>query len=269
MTHQPKISVLMSVYNSEETLKRAIESILSQTETNFEFLICDDGSTDESENILKKYASRDSRIILLRDGKNIGLTLRLNQLIDSAQGEFIARMDSDDESYPTRFALQLKALEGNDRAVLVCGTVDVVDQSGHVLSQVQVTNEKLLRLQKKNCITHGSIFLRKTALDTIGGYNKSIRYAQDYDLYLRLWGQGDFLIIKEPIYRLLISRKSVSNRKMLLQLHYVSLIQTNASSLRIRGLLWDFLYFKCLVINFIFTYRMGIPWLFLRTKRRI
>ena len=107
-THYPLISVLMSVFNGENIVHFAIESILNQTYSNLEFIIINDGSTDRTLSILNKYKSLDSRIVILNKNTNVGLTKCLNEGIKLCNGSFIARQDSDDVSFPERFEVQLK-----------------------------------------------------------------------------------------------------------------------------------------------------------------
>ena len=102
----PQISVIMPVYNGERFLSEAVESILKQTYQDFEFIIVDDGSTDRSLEIIQYYQALDERIILIENGKNIGVASSLNKGISAAKGEFIARMDADDISLPERLEQQ-------------------------------------------------------------------------------------------------------------------------------------------------------------------
>ena len=119
--NDPNISIIMSVYNSERYLKEAIESILNQTYTDFEFIITDDSSTDSSLRILEKYKNNDERITLIRNSENVGLTVNLNRMMDLARGKYIARMDADDISLPKRIATQYYFMEKNTE-IGVCGT---------------------------------------------------------------------------------------------------------------------------------------------------
>jgi glycosyltransferase involved in cell wall biosynthesis len=107
----PKVSVLMSVYNGESHLGEAVEGILKQTFTDFEFIIVDDGSTDSTWSILSEYATRDKRIVLLQNKNNIGLAQSLNKGLAMARGEYIARQDADDISLSVRFANQVEYLD--------------------------------------------------------------------------------------------------------------------------------------------------------------
>ena len=116
-SHRPKISVLMPVYNGVQFLDRSIKSILSQTFYNFEYIIINDGSTDGSLKIINSY--KDSRIKIINYSKNMGITFALNNGLNIAKGDYIARQDQDDISLPNRFMLQIEYLENND--------IDLVD----------------------------------------------------------------------------------------------------------------------------------------------
>ena len=123
---QPSITVLMPVYNAERFLSEAIDSILHQTLTNFEFLIIDDGSTDNSLKIINSY--RDQRIILVRNGTNLGITASLNKGIELAKGHLIARMDADDISYPDRLQKQYDYLNQHPDCAMVSTLARVITE---------------------------------------------------------------------------------------------------------------------------------------------
>jgi len=107
----PKVSVIMPVFNGEQGIREAIDSILGQTYSDFEFLIVNDRSTDGSESIINEYARHDARIVLLHNGKEKGIVGALNTGLENARGEYLARMDADDISVPARFEKQLRFLE--------------------------------------------------------------------------------------------------------------------------------------------------------------
>src|SRR5690349_21132656 len=115
----PAISVIMPVYNSAKFLRLAVESILDQTFKDFEFLIINDGSTDESEAILLEHAARDPRIVYIKNETNIGLIASLNKALSLAKGKYIARMDGDDVSLPERLAKQVSYLEENNTVAVL------------------------------------------------------------------------------------------------------------------------------------------------------
>ena len=134
------ISVIMSVYNDSNYLGKAIESILNQTLTDFEFLILDDGSTDGSKEIIKYYAKIDKRIKFNENPKNLGLATSLNKLIKLAKGQYIARMDADDESFPVRFEKQINYFNKfPETDVLGTGAI-IIDNNDKILERKKMPN---------------------------------------------------------------------------------------------------------------------------------
>jgi glycosyltransferase involved in cell wall biosynthesis len=140
----PKVSVVMSVYNGEKYLCEAIDSILNQTFENFEFLIVNDGSTDRTLEILQSY--RDPRIKVINNERNIGLTASLNKGLKIAKGEYVARMDADDVSFPHRLEQQKAFLDRNPRVAMVGSWAEVIDESGKTQETWRVlTSSHLLK----------------------------------------------------------------------------------------------------------------------------
>lgn len=177
------ISVIMTTYNSEKTVDVAIQSILKQTFSDFEFLICDDGSTDSTFKILENYAELDSRIKVIKNKKNLGLTKSLNKLIDLCCGDYIVRQDSDDYSNPERLKYQL------DKATLTnCDVVfsraKTIDTNKLIPGISYFLPYKLV-VNFKNPFIHGTLFISSTILKKIK-YDENFYFAQDYKLYFDL-----------------------------------------------------------------------------------
>ena len=180
----------MPVYNGERFLRDSVESILGQTFTDFEFLILDDGSTDSTWEILQRYAEKDTRIVLIRNERNIGLTKSLNKGLNLARGEYLARQDADDISLPQRLELQVKFLAAHPEVSLVGTGMKIIDENGNILRLQQppadhesITAELLL---KNHAIGHSTVIARLSALKEFGGYDERFPFAQDYDLWWRL-----------------------------------------------------------------------------------
>src|SRR3954452_3787995 len=133
--NSPKVSVAMPVYNSERYLAKAVESILAQTFTDFEFLIVDDGSTDASRAILENYAARDQRIKLV-SRPNTGYLIALNEMLERSLGYYVARMDADDVALPQRFERQVKYLDDHPECVLLGSRVTIIDPDGDPLKEM-------------------------------------------------------------------------------------------------------------------------------------
>lgn len=181
-----KVSVLMTVYNDEKYLRKSIESILNQTFTDFEFIIVNDGSTDTTLEILQYYSSVDTRIILI-DQTNTGMTKALNRGLSIAKGKYIARIDSDDISFPNRLALEVDFLENNSDIDLVGGGAQIIDDKDNIIGLrniiVKNASKALLHL---NIYQHSDVMFRRIVLEKVFGYRDKFRNAQDYDLWLRI-----------------------------------------------------------------------------------
>jgi radical SAM superfamily enzyme YgiQ (UPF0313 family)/glycosyltransferase involved in cell wall biosynthesis len=197
----PVISVVMSVYNGEKYLAQAIRSVLGQSFPNFEFIIVNDASTDRSEEIIKNFD--DPRIKLVRNESNIGLTSSLVKGFSLAKGKYVARMDADDISLPHRFETEVHFLDTHQDYALVGSSYYLINDTGEKqgIIPVLLCNDELKKeLPGKNWFCHGSILIRKTAYDSVGGYSTDFRCAQDYDLWLRIAEQFKIENIEEPLY---------------------------------------------------------------------
>ena len=182
----PRISVLMSVYNGEEFLKESIESILNQTFADFEFIFIDDGSTDASEEIVHSFS--DPRLVVVQQ-ENIGLTKSLNKGLGLARGAYIARQDADDISVSNRFEKQVAYLDAHPEVAVVGGSVVRVDDKGNALRRLAFsrTHKKIKKClyQGKNPLVHTTVMFRRQEIRSIGGYDESFSVNQDYELWLR------------------------------------------------------------------------------------
>jgi len=197
-----KITVLMSVYNGEHYLRKAIQSILSQTFTDFEFIIINDGSTDSTSSILNSYT--DSRIHLIRNVQNIGLVKSLNKGLQLARGEYIARMDADDISLPERLYKQVRFLDENPSVAMVGSWTEVINEDSIIEEIWQVpTSSHLLRwrLLFHNTFTHSAVMFRKNIISQLGGYNDKAISAEDYDLWSRISFHWDVANIPEVLVK--------------------------------------------------------------------
>src|SRR3989339_1795602 len=142
----PTISVVMPVYNSAKYLSSSIESILNQTFSNFELIIIDDGSTDSTSQIIKKYIKLDKRIITVKNKTNLGICNSLNTGLRLAKGKYIARMDGDDWSYPERLFKQIFFMESHPKTVICGGAIEVCDDNLRVKNQRHYpTSDKKVR----------------------------------------------------------------------------------------------------------------------------
>lgn len=213
-----KLSVIMSVYNGAEYLDKSVNGILNQTFSNYEFIIIDDGSTDDTWHALSKF--RDPRICLLRNRKNLGLTRSLNKGLNRAQGEYIARQDVDDISLPERLDKQVKRLDENSSVVLVGSSIRYIDNLGNKIREsFRSENADFNRWQLYfgNYVTHSTAMFRRAVALKSGGYDKNFRYAQDYELWSRLNRSGDVVQIRDVLLEWRKHEDSISFGKVALQ----------------------------------------------------
>lgn len=217
----------MSNFNGEKWISQAIESIINQTFRNFNLIIIDDGSTDESVKIINSFS--DQRIHLVRN-KNIGLT---NSLIYGASlgcSKWIARIDSDDICHKERFEKQINFLNNNKEVILLGSNFKLIDENGKILKKkIYRYDDKRL---KKNLLNMGKFFphsssiFRRDCYQNVGGYNKYIKKSQDYDLWLRLINQGSFYIHSDLLVSIRIHNKQISYLNKKDQFFYSNMSQT-------------------------------------------
>ena len=196
-----KVSILMSCYNSERWLCAAIESILGQSFTDFEFVIVDDGSTDSTPSIVADYQRRDSRIRVIRKA-NTGLADSLNVGIEQASGEWVARIDADDVALSNRLEKQLQIASNSDFVYVGSGAIEIDDTGRRTGEYIYpVTHEDLLDSLKrgKSFPAHSSALINTKALRRVGSYRTRIRRSQDWDLWLRLSEVGRLTSVQESL----------------------------------------------------------------------
>ena len=185
----PKVSVLMPVYNGEHYLREAVESILDQTFTDFEFIIVDDGSTDNTWQILQSYAASEPRIVLVRNETNVRVARSLNKGLGLARGEYIARMDADDVSLPERLAKQVAFLDESPDVGVVGCAIHVIDADGSPMRIVRYPTMHALLLWSlcfSTPIAHPTVVFRRAVVERVGGYDDALLANQDRDLWQRL-----------------------------------------------------------------------------------
>jgi len=212
----PKITVLLPVYNCELYVQTAVQSILNQTFTDFELLVIDDASTDATVSILKKID--DSRIQLIEKPVNSGYTNSLNSGLHLAKGDYIARMDGDDISYPERFAKQIAYLETHPE-VVVCGTTYKIVGNDKRITLPEHHEAIKIGLLWGNCILHPSVMIRKKVVDEFSiQYDTSKEPAEDYDMWVRLLSiyklhNLQSVLMEYRVYCNQVSRKRAEEQK--------------------------------------------------------
>lgn len=220
----PKVSVVMSVYNGLPYLQESIESILNQTFTDFEFIIINDCSTDNTWDVLKQYAEQDQRIKLFNNNENIGLTKSLNKALKLAQGEYIARQDADDVSLPLRFEKQVALLDKHPEFILASCNIELINAEGSYVGKYQRACDADLvpwyLLFHNRLAGHSQVMFRWQSIMNVGGYSEVRPYSQDYELWCRLVKVGKIAILPQVLQKQRIHSGSISSEKRLEQKNY-------------------------------------------------
>lgn len=229
----PKISVIMPVYNADEYLTEAIESILNQTYENFEFLIICDDPSERTLSILNNFTHNDLRINVTYQKKQ-GLVNSLNRGIKLAKGEYIARMDADDVSHPQRFEKQIEFLERNSDIGL-CGTwTNIIDKNGEIVDLFKPSSSpELIKwdLHFFNPIAHPSVLIRKSFFERNGYYLDSNIHCEDYALWVRAFNNTKLSNIPLILINLRKHDLNVSKTYSKIQMnHAIEVSQTALSS---------------------------------------
>lgn len=208
----PTISCIMSVHNRSPQLENSIQSVLDQTYTDFDFLIIDDGSSENILETLEKFKKIDNRIKIFKNSENIGLTKSLNRLISESTGMYIARQDADDISDKKRFETQINFLTKNNYDG--CTTLARGLQSNKILRLKSSLFPVKTLLKFRNPFIHGTLMLNRKVIQDIGSYNEYFYFAQDYKLFTDLVTKGYRLkIIKKVLYRINQENNISNNHK--------------------------------------------------------
>lgn len=214
----PKVSVIMGIYNCAPTLQEALDSLYAQTYQDFEIILCDDGSSDETYAIAQRNADEHPNIVLLKNERNLKLNATLNRCLRHAKGEYIARMDGDDISMPTRFEKEVRFLDAHPEFALVSCPMIMFDESGDW--------EKLKVIERptiKDFATHTPFFchaacmMRKTVFDEVGGYTEDKRFlrVEDCNLWFKVYAAGHSgANLTEPLYKMRDDRNATQRRTL-------------------------------------------------------
>ena len=213
----PVISILMGVLNCENTLDESLESINSQTETRWECILCDDGSTDRTADVIRRWQERfPDKIVFLQNEKNTGLAPSLNRCLAAARGKFIARMDGDDRCSQDRFEKELAYLAAHPDLTIVSTDMQCFDRDGVWGLRAYPTIPEPKDLVHGVPFCHAACMVRREALALAGGYSEADEYArvEDYELWVRMFARGyRGGNIHEPLYQMRDDRNAASRRK--------------------------------------------------------
>ncbi|MYL30777.1 glycosyltransferase [Halobacillus halophilus] len=188
----PNVSVIMGIYNCAQTLSNCIESLLEQSYTDWELIMCEDCSYDNTFAIAQSYATKYSNIQVFKNKENKGLAYSLNECLKVAKGKYIARMDGDDLCLPQRFQKQVDFLETNTEFHVVGSSVVLYDENGYKGIRKMIEKPSIYDLAKTVPHIHPTIMMRKVAYDALNGYIVSprTRRGQDADLWFRFYAKG-------------------------------------------------------------------------------
>jgi glycosyltransferase involved in cell wall biosynthesis len=205
---EPRVTVLMPVYNAERYLQDAVDSVLNQSFKDFEFLIIDDGSTDSTPDIINSY--EDSRIRFLRNEKNFGISHTLNKGIALASCDLIARMDGDDISLPDRLMKQFTFMATNPRCAMVSSWAEVVTANDEFVRLEKYRSEFYYYNLTFECwIYHPTVMFRKQCVEAVGGY--SMMYSEDYDLFWKISTRYPIANLSEALVKYRLSPTSLNS----------------------------------------------------------
>ena len=208
LTRTPRVSVVMPVHNALPYLDAAVESILHQTFADFEFVILDDASTDGSTERLRHWASRDSRIRLIEEQRNLGPARSSQRVALAASAPIVARMDADDISYRNRLADQLEVLELHPDVGVVGGLFDIIDPNGRVVRGAEPS--RLVQPAWIPPFGNGPLTYRREVFDRVGGYRTECEFWEDNDLILRMAAATKIMMLPYCVYQ--VRQGRVSNR---------------------------------------------------------
>ena len=213
----PRISIVIGVYNEEDTIARTLQSLLGQTMSAFEIIVVDDGSTDNTAEVVADFTDR--RIRLITTDQNRGLPVALNSGIDAARGEYIARADADERSLPYRLQCQTEILDEQSDVKAVGCWYRYVGRDGKQLVDERVSTDRSFSvtdlLENGTGVAHGSMMIRADALSKVEGYREAFQLAQDYDLWLRMaeeFGPGWLHVVPSVLYERTIEASQLQKR---------------------------------------------------------
>ena len=204
----------MPVYNAKRYLRESIDSVLRQDFENYEFIIINDGSIDESQHIINLYAKLDNRIVALEQ-QNRGLVDTLNRGVSVARGRYIARIDADDPWMEGKLTAQISMLEANPSIVLIGGGFEVIDENGYYIQTIPVpsqTRDIMRTMLLRNPFGHAGVVFRKDAFNKAGGYSNKYGPTEDYDMWIKLANLGMVVNLPYPVYRYRINRLGISQQ---------------------------------------------------------
>lgn len=204
MTFDKKVSVIMGIYNCESTLVEAVDSIIGQSYTNWELIMCDDGSSDSTFKVASELKNKfPNKIVLLKNDCNMGLNYTLNKCLSMVTGDYVARMDGDDLCDPTRFEKELKFLLENPEYAIVSTPMKYFDNNGVFKVCTGGGEPNINRIPLKTPFCHAPCMVKKEAYDAVGGYSVDDKFlrVEDWHLWIKMYSKGyKGFVLDEPLY---------------------------------------------------------------------
>lgn len=240
-----KISIIMGIYNNAKTLREAIDSILAQTYTDWEMIMCDDGSSDDTYKIAQEYVEKyPDKFILIKNEKNLGLNKTLNHCLKIANGEYIARMDGDDISLPTRFEKEIAILDNHPEYAIVSTPMIYFDENGDwgKGKAIEIPRiEDFFKHAPFHC--HAPCMIRREAFLAVNGYSldKRTLRIEDCNLWFRLYAEGyRGYNIQEPLYKMRDERDAFKRRSLKTRINAVYVVYDGINRLKLPK--WYYIY---------------------------
>lgn len=260
-----KISIIMGIYNCAKYLDEAIESILAQTYTNWQMIMCDDCSVDNTYEVASKYVKKyPNKFILIRNEQNQGLNKTLNICLELADGEYIARMDGDDISYPDRFQKEVDFLDSNPEYAIVSCPMEFFDEQGVFGRGKDFGEPQKKNIPKGTPFAHAPCMIRRNAFKDVGGYTVSDKLlrVEDQHLWIKMFSKGyRGYNLPEPLYAMRDDRNAFSRRKYKYRINEARIITIAIKELKLP--LWEYIYiFKPLILGIL------PEWLYLKLHKK-
>lgn len=241
---EPKVSIIMGVFNCQDTLVESIDSLLRQKFQDFNIIICDDGSTDNTYIIANQYCERyPDKIILLKNSHNMGLNYTLNICLEQSTGIYIARMDGDDVSLPNRLKKQVEFLDKKNEFQIVSSAMIYFDETGDWGRSKPCEYPQARNFAKGTPFAHAPCMVRREAFEAVNGYsvNKLLLRVEDYHLWIKMYTKGfKGYNIQEPLYKMRDDRLAVKRRNVKARLNeaYVKILAIKELKLSIINVIY-------------------------------
>ncbi len=219
----PIVSIVMSTYNDERYISKAIKSVVNQTYVNWEFIIINDNSSDKTEYIIFSILKSDPRLVYIKNKKNLGLTANLNKGIKKAKGKYIARIDSDDIwTAKSKLNKQVKFLNSHLDYALIGTWAQVINENNQKLYVLKypIDDKEIKKvILRENCFLHSSVLIRKEDLKDVGYYNSNNETSQDHELWLELGRRRKLCNIPQILIKYRLNSEGTSRTKRIKQLN--------------------------------------------------